>query len=621
MRVALVSMPWGAPDRPALGISLLKAGLARRSIACDIHYLNLTFAAFLGLDTYRWVQSGLPHVAFAGDWVFTEALYGPRPAADAAYLDDVLGRGWNVPARARADLLAVRSRVEPFLAHCLAAVPWAAYDVVGFTSTFEQNLASLALAARLKARWPTLRIAFGGANWEGEMGVELHTRFPFVDLVCSGEADFSFPELLAALEAGDPARLADVPGLVIRDAAGRSVVSSPARPVARMDDLPIPDYADYFNALEASGTASAVVPTLLFETSRGCWWGAKSHCTFCGLNGNGMTFRSKSAPRALDELRTLVATWRSSFVSVVDNILDMHYFRDFLPALAEANLDCDLFYEIKANLAKWQVEMLARAGVRRVQPGIESLSDRLLTAMRKGTTALRNIQLLKWCRQNGIAADWNVLYGFPGETALDYAQMSNLLPAIRFLGPPGAYGPIRLDRFSPYFNEPERFGLTDVRPMPAYSYLYPFEQESVARIAYYFEFGYAPGYDPGHAANAFLQQVENWIADPDPGALLAVDRPDGRLVLIDQRRDALAPRFTLEGMAREAYLFCDEIRSLDRILSHLDRLAPGGGPSRAMLATVLDRFVAERLMVREGPLYLSLALHVPAAAATMRQAA
>ena len=48
-----------------------------------------------------------------------------------------------------------------------------------------------------------------------------------------------------------------------------------------------------------------VVPTLLFETSRGCWWGAKSHCTFCGLNGETMAFRSKSPRRALDELEQL----------------------------------------------------------------------------------------------------------------------------------------------------------------------------------------------------------------------------------------------------------------------------------------------------------------------------
>jgi ribosomal peptide maturation radical SAM protein 1 len=622
MRVLLASMPWGAVDRPALGISLLKAGLASRGVPCDVRYLNLTFAAFLGLDGYNWVQGGLPHVAFAGDWLFAEALYGPQPADDARYLDKILGERWGVPPAARADLLAMRSRIEPFLEHCLAAVDWRAYSLVGFTSTFEQNIASLALARRLKAAHPELRTAFGGANWEGEMGEELHRCFPFIDLACSGEADESFPAVVQALAgARSLEALSDIPGVIWRDTHGRTVANGPAAPITVMDALPIPDFADYFRELEASGTASAVVPTLLFETSRGCWWGAKSHCTFCGLNGGAMAFRSKSAARALDELRTLVTTWRTGFVAVVDNILDMRYFRDFLPALEEVDLGVELFYEVKANLSKSQVELLARAGVRRIQPGIESLSDHVLRLMRKGTTALRNIQLLKWCRQSGIAVDWNILYGFPGETTDDYERMSAMLPAIRSLGPPGAFGPIRLDRFSPYFTTPDRFGLTGVRPMGAYEHLYPFAPSSIARIAYYFDFDYAPGAWPGDVARPFLYEVQDWIAYPDLGSLVAVDCDDGTLLLLDQRRDALAHEHQLDAVEREAYLYCDEIRSAEGVTGHLRRLWPDRQIENGDVVGMLDRLVADRLMLREGSLYLSLALMAPAAVAPTLQLA
>ena len=58
-----------------------------------------------------------------------------------------------------------------------------------------------------------------------------------------------------------------------------------------------PTSRDYFRALDASGAAPDVAPTLLFETSRGCWWGAKSHCTFCGLNG-GSDGVPQQEPRA-----------------------------------------------------------------------------------------------------------------------------------------------------------------------------------------------------------------------------------------------------------------------------------------------------------------------------------
>ncbi len=113
--------------------------------------------------------------------------------------------------------------------------------------------------------------------------------------------------------------------------------------------------------------------------------------------------------------------------------------------------------------------------------------------MRKGTTGLRNVQLLKWCREYRIAVDWNLLYGFPGETDADYEAITAMLPRIRHLQLPGACGPIRLDRFSPYFQQPEQFGITDVRPMPVYRFLYPIEGLQHERIAYYFHFGYRAG--------------------------------------------------------------------------------------------------------------------------------
>jgi magnesium-protoporphyrin IX monomethyl ester (oxidative) cyclase len=60
---------------------------------------------------------------------------------------------------------------------------------------------------------------------------------------------------------------------------------------------------------------------LLLETSRGCWWGAKQHCTFCGLNGGAMAFRSKSAERVVEEIRYLRDRYGVESLSVVDNIL------------------------------------------------------------------------------------------------------------------------------------------------------------------------------------------------------------------------------------------------------------------------------------------------------------
>lgn len=611
MQVLLCSMPFGALERQALGLSLLKAALVRDGHPCRLKYFTFPFAELIGLETYQWISRDLPYTAFAGDWSFTEALYGPDASRDAQYIEQILTTEWRIPPEQIASLWDVRRKAPLFLEHCLASVPWDRYQVVGFTSTFEQNIASLALAKRLKAAYPKLCIVFGGANWEGEMGLELHRRFPFVDYACSGEADHSFPELIRRLGrgrkiAGDP-----VPGLIHRNGHG-SKYTGQAAPIHDLDTLPPPDFSDYFADLARSTVQSSILPSILFESSRGCWWGAKSHCTFCGLNGGAMSFRRKSAGATLREISSQLDRYGRFSLEAVDNILDMRYFHDFLPALREAQLGTELFYEVKANLSRMQVKALRDAGVTRLQPGIESMSDRILKLMRKGTTGLRNVQFLKWCREYEVEAEWNILYGFPGETREDYRDMLALLRQLRFLYPPSACGPIRLDRFSPYHHDPASFGMRNIRPMKTYRYLYPFDTESLMRIACYFEFDYDPSQDPSGCANEVIAYCDAWRRYPETGTLWADLHPDHGLLLMDGRGGAAHPRIALKGLEQEAYMFCDELHTLPAILRHLRRKFPEVYIEEPGIRGYLESLVANNLMVTDGSHYLSTALAGPA---------
>ncbi|MDQ3650658.1 MAG: RiPP maturation radical SAM C-methyltransferase [Acidobacteriota bacterium] len=611
-KVLLLSMPFGAMERPSLGLSLLKAQLTEAGFACDVRYLMFAFAEYIGHDEYQWMSYQLPYTAFAGDWSFTSALYGKRPDIDHDYIQKLLREQWQIQERDIERILRVRSLVPHFVDYCMAAVPWADYAMVGFTSTFEQNIASLALAQKIKAEHPQIATVFGGANWEAGMGHELHKQFSFVDYVCSGEAEKSFPALVQCVLSGKSVEDSPEPirGLIYRSQNGESIYTGPAEMISDMDQLPYPDFTDYFRDLEQCTISAPVVPTLLFETSRGCWWGAKSHCTFCGLNGGTMAFRSKSPRRALDELEYLADRWQTEQVEAVDNILDMKYFNDMLPALGRARRPLQLFYEVKSNLSRSQVKLLHEAGIHRIQPGIESMSDHILKLMRKGTTALRNIQLLKWAQEYNIIVEWNVLYGFPGETLEDYAKMLDMLRAIRFLRPPCATGPIRLDRFSPYHNAPAEFGLINVRPMTIYSYLYPFDAETLSRMAYYFDFDYQPGVDPTGYAAEVIAYVQDWQRNPEKGTLCCITRPDGTLMLIDTRSDATVPELMLSGLEQAAYEYCDELHSTANVIQYLRRSFPGWQFTDEQVIAFLDSLVANRLMVTDGDNYLSLAVRV-----------
>jgi ribosomal peptide maturation radical SAM protein 1 len=324
-----------------------------------------------------------------------------------------------------------------------------------------------------------------------------------------------------------------------------------------------------------------------------------------------MAFRSKSPRRALDEIEELVDRWRLTNVEAVDNILDMKYFSNMLPALASSGRALQIFYEVKSNLSREQVKLLAEAGVNRIQPGIESLSDHVLKLMRKGVTALRNIQLLKWCREFNIIAEWNILYGFPGETPEDYRGLLELLRAIRFLRPPCAAGPIRLDRFSPYHTSAADFGLIKVRPLSTYRYLYPFADESLMRIAYYFDFDYAPDNDPTGYAAEVVAYAYDWKNNPEPGTLCSILRPDGSLALLDTRSDATVPQLILTGLEQAAYQFCDQMQVGASIVRHLRASFPEVEFLDQQVFNFLDSLVQNRLMVTDGSNYLSLAIRTP----------
>jgi len=66
--VLLISMPYGAVDRPALGISLLKSILRERGIARDIRYLNFAFAGIRARNSPAQVSTSPACASFSIRW-------------------------------------------------------------------------------------------------------------------------------------------------------------------------------------------------------------------------------------------------------------------------------------------------------------------------------------------------------------------------------------------------------------------------------------------------------------------------------------------------------------------------------------------------------------------------
>jgi ribosomal peptide maturation radical SAM protein 1 len=373
-----------------------------------------------------------------------------------------------------------------------------------------------------------------------------------------------------------------------------------------LDALPYPDFDDYFEVVERLPVISSLPLHLVIETSRGCWWGQKHHCTFCGLNGQGMSFRYKSAPRALTELRWLLEKYgvHTKRISAADNIIPVEYFHSFLPELERLDTNLDLFYETKANLTENQIIQYRRAGLNEIQPGIESLSTRVLKLMRKGVSALQNVQLLKWCAQYGVHVHWNYLFGFPGETADDYAGQAELFAKIRHLTPPVGCTAVRFDRFSPYHKTPETFGLTGVRPYPAYHFIYrEIAPSEVMKLAYYFVADFNGQELVDSYTSGVVNSVAVWRRLSDRTTLCHTTE-SARSVVFDGRDSEKLCVFVLEGVHHCVFQRCASITAWHSAVSELSRERWSGADVRESL----DRLASRSLLIEEDDRFLAVSI-------------
>jgi ribosomal peptide maturation radical SAM protein 1 len=607
MRTVLVSMPFMGLDRPSIQLGLLKAIGEEHGFAVRTLHANLDFAARIGADYYRTLAE--KRGPLVGDWLFSVAAFGAEaPDPGGRLLDEFaeeLSYLTGTRQEVRDRLLRTRDNDVPALLDSLVhSYPWDEVRVVGFSCTFQQNTASFALARRLKRRYPHLVTVFGGANFDGEMGLELVRSIESIDLAVTGEADASFPRLLRTLAIGaDPAA---VPG-VSRRVGDRLVAAAPEPPDSDLDDLPAPDYSEYFeraerlNLLPRAAHREVWIP---FESARGCWWGAKHHCTFCGLNGTTMRFRAKSPQRVLDELARLARQYRSFRFEAVDNILDMRYLKELFPAIADSASGYQIFYEAKANLTRAQLQLLARGGVTHLQPGLESLSSNVLRLMDKGVRAAQNVNLLRWARYYGIDVAWSILWGFPGETVEDYTGQAAAASHLIHLQPPEGSGRIWLERFSPLYTEPERFGLSRREPERSYRYVYP-ERVDLDRIAYFFDYevdGALPEstYEP--LRRALAAWADAWRSEPQP--TLTYWSVPGFLQIHDGRYPGRGGTYTFEGTLADIYLACTDRPATAAAIRRRLRL----GRPVGFVEEVFDEFQRRGLMFRDDSLAVALAL-------------
>jgi len=474
--LVLVVPPVLHPMMPPLGANLLAPSCIRAGVPTRIVEANIAFATRVGFQNCS-LFAASPPFRLMGEALFLAAAFPDRAGEHARILERL--RHEDGPGT-----VAIQWQIAPIddsiIRHCLDEIPGYITDtaeqivesgarIVGMSSMGQQTLASIAIAREIKRLNPQIITVIGGSNATEPMGGGILASSDVIDFAFSGESDIEFPKFCRAyLDNGELPR--------------QRVLS--CLPVQDMDSLPEPIYDAYFAALEpvrdSDPMARHAPNSLLFESSRGCWWGDKHLCKFCGYIPPSVgRYRMRSPEKIVDAIENLVDRYGVRHIRASDAIMPAQFPKAVLPLLIERGIECTLAYEIKSNHREEDLDVCARAGINELQPGIETLSSHVLTLMDKGVTALDNVRLLRNARSRRINIIWNFLSAIPGESREDYEAMMALIPLIEHLNAPVRYGPIHVSRYSPYQQQPEAYGITNLRAMPVYAELFGDQADKV----------------------------------------------------------------------------------------------------------------------------------------------
>lgn len=608
-QVALVNMPFSYSKYPSIQLGTLSALLKSQGIPVDCHHLNVRFAHKIGVPLYEMICEKR---ALFGEWLFSSLLF--RDNRKRAEYPRVFKPVFEQIAQQSGQPIGyfeeMAARIAPqFLTWALTAIDWGQYKLVGFTSTFDQNVASLTMAKLIKDLYPHVTIVFGGANYDGEMGMEFFRAFSFIDHVVVGEGEGTFPALVRQILTGKSDGYPN--GVAYRH--GDQIRLMPN--TALFSDFPRtgpPDYDDYYHLLAELGDAARGLDRiLLYEGSRGCWWGEKHHCTFCGLNAQSMKFRAKSPEQVAHEMAYLSSRYDTARFRLVDNIIDMKYVENLFGKFAADHCDLDVFIETKSNLHKSQIRTLAVGGVKCMQPGLESLSLNQLRAMDKGVTPMQNIICLKWSFYYRVAVSWNILLGFPGETNEDYRRQIDLIPSLLHLQPPEATGKFWLERFSPYYTRPHEYGVRITGPGIAYEYIYDARQVDLNKIAYDFEYELDNWPVDPHVYQELVTAIEGWqrLHASSDRPFLYYSKSMDYITIYDGRNPKAPIRQRYDGAAARVIELCNEAaKSGDQIRAALKASKEQQRFSEDQLTAALATLASRRILYEERGKYFTLAI-------------
>jgi ribosomal peptide maturation radical SAM protein 1 len=609
-KIALISTPWPLYTRPSIQLGALKAYIASHlpDVTVDAHHLYVALAEAIGYKCYHDISER----TWLAESIYAALLYPKR----FRQIEKLYSREANrSPLLKKTGLKNLTVQIEKTSREFIDRINWESIALAGFSVSLCQLTSSLYFIKTVKLKHPKLITVIGGSSFSANSAGRILNLFPEIDVVVTGEGELPFRQFIQNLDRFK--RKENFPGIKgihtrLTDTTGNN--HGLFSQIESLEDIPIPDYDDYFELLKSFHPQKSFFPTLPVEISRGCWWKRtapdkkSSGCAFCNLNLQWSGYRSKKTSQVVSEIDHLTTTYKTLSLAIMDNVLPKDSSGEIFKQLKTLKKDLRLFSEIRATTPLTQLRSMREAGMQEVQVGIEALSTGLLKKLKKGTTAIQNLEIMKNCEALGIANISNLILQFPGSDENDVREtLRNMEFAIPFR-------PLKMVNFwlgldSPVWQYPEAYGVKAVFNHPNWRYLFPaniYQTLPFMIQAYRGDVGVQKKVWP-----PVKKKAETWSRiynelKKEPWHTPILSFRDGRDFLIIRQRRFQAEPMThrLVGPSRSIYLFCQHHRSLKRICDQFSSIKDD------KIIAFLKMMVDKKLMFAENDKYLSLAVPI-----------
>jgi anaerobic magnesium-protoporphyrin IX monomethyl ester cyclase len=294
-------------------------------------------------------------------------------------------------------------------------------DVI-LLSAYLQHFRTVKIVGQLAGR-QNIPVLVGGPMFNIAPTADKWRSLTGVTAIVGAEHDLDIGKLVRAVCEKEDLR--QFPGITLPN--GDATPAAP--PLRRLDDTPMADFTDF----PWDRYRVRIVPIM---TGRGCQW---SECSFCSdvVSVSGRSFRTRSVASVLLEVQEQARRHSTTNFMFLDLKLnsDPNMIRGIASQIqafvqgAEWIGTVHVDRRLDNGLCRKDLFRAVAGGMRRISFGLETGSQRLLDAMKKGASVEQNSEFIRNAFDAGLSIRCTMFAGFPGETAEDLEQTAEFIEA------------------------------------------------------------------------------------------------------------------------------------------------------------------------------------------------